>query len=86
MGYTVEINPQWQATNNTASHQDSAKSYRYKLELNTYGQIIGGEWLTADRPDFLWSQDPAAFTGYYANLGPLYSASVASPGIEFPRQ
>ena len=86
MGYTVEISPQWQATNNTASHQDSAKSYRYRLELNAYGQIIGGEWLTADRPDFLWAQDHAEFTGYYANLGPLYSASVASPGIEFPRQ
>ena len=85
MGYTVEINPQWQATNGTASHQDSAKSYRYKLELNAYGQIIGGEWLTAERPDFLWMQDHANFAGYYTNLGPLYNASIASPGIDFPR-
>jgi hypothetical protein len=86
IGYTVEINAAWQATNNSPSHQDSAKSYRYKLELNVYGQIIGGEWLTDERPDFLWAQDHANFVGYFTNLGPLYNASIASPGIEFPRQ
>ncbi|MAZ48930.1 MAG: hypothetical protein CME65_10220 [Halobacteriovoraceae bacterium] len=30
------------------------KSYEYTLELNARGQIIGGEWLTDDRPDLLW--------------------------------
>lgn len=85
MAYTVEINPKWQATTNTASHHDGVKTYRYTVELNAYGQIIGGQWLTQDRPDFLWIHEPAAFTGYYTNLGPLYNAAVASPSIEFPR-
>jgi len=85
IGYTVEINAQWQATNNTINHRDGSKSYRYRLELNAYGQIIGGEWLTFDRPDFLWMKGVADFTGYYSNLGPLYNASITSPGIEFPR-
>jgi hypothetical protein len=83
--YTVEINPQWGATNNSAAHRNASKRYQYVLELNTYGQIIGGQWLNADRPDFLWIQSTAQFSGYFTNLGPLYNAAVTSPGIDFPR-
>jgi hypothetical protein len=28
--------------------------YEYTLELNDQDQIIGGEWITYDRPDYLW--------------------------------
>jgi hypothetical protein len=28
--------------------------YRYELELDTHGKIIGGEWLTRLRPDVIW--------------------------------
>lgn len=30
------------------------RNYEYVLELNSYGNIIGGEWVTQTRPDFLW--------------------------------
>jgi hypothetical protein len=30
------------------------ESYRYTLELNDQGIIIGGEWISTARPDFLW--------------------------------
>lgn len=29
--------------------------YTYDLELDTYGNIIGGEWYTNEHPDFLWT-------------------------------
>jgi hypothetical protein len=30
------------------------KNYEYVLELNSAGNIIGGEWISETRPDFLW--------------------------------
>lgn len=30
------------------------KNYEYILELDFNGNVIGGEWLTETRPDFLW--------------------------------
>lgn len=34
------------------------RSYEYTLELDRFGNIIGGEWLASDRPDFLWYSSP----------------------------
>lgn len=37
--------------------QEVAKNYRYLLELDANGNILGGEWLgvsRADHPDFIW--------------------------------
>jgi hypothetical protein len=28
--------------------------YQYTLELDAYNRVIGGEWISEDRPDFLW--------------------------------
>jgi hypothetical protein len=30
------------------------KQLEYTLELNAYGEIIGGEWISTNAPDFLW--------------------------------
>jgi hypothetical protein len=76
MKYTVETQAIWNATNGTSQHADQTKVYQYRLELNAAGQIIGGAWETEDRPDFLWGQSPAAFSGRFQALGQLYSASI----------
>jgi Transglutaminase elicitor len=31
-----------------------SRNYEYDLELNSHGDIIGGEWVSQTRPDFLW--------------------------------
>lgn len=31
------------------------KNYEYILELNFNGEIVGGEWISETRPDFLWA-------------------------------
>lgn len=39
-------------------HQEfRSKDYEYILELDSRGRIIGGEWITETRPDFLWIFD-----------------------------
>lgn len=37
-----------------------SKNYEYILELDGSGKIVGGEWISATRPDFLWIYDRSA--------------------------
>jgi hypothetical protein len=72
MTYAFEIDPTW----NPGVRKDRSKTYTYRLELNNNGQIIGGEWYSLDRPDFLWTQGRRSFSGYYAKIFEVYKASV----------
>ena len=56
--YGAETNPFWVSHGTTARSKD----FKYRLELDAYGQIIGGEWLADERPDFLWA---TGITGFY---------------------
>ena len=38
------------------------KDYQYSVEINSAGEIIGGEWISDDRPDFLWTTTKADFS------------------------
>jgi hypothetical protein len=51
--------------------------YDYRLELNKEGRIIGGEWISETRPDFLWKNKASRFKGYFAKLKDIYEKSVA---------
>jgi hypothetical protein len=43
------------------NHQEfRAKNYEYILELDGAGKIVGGEWVTETRPDFMWIYERAA--------------------------
>ncbi len=47
-------------------------TYEYELELDSNGSIIGGEWKSKKRPDFLWAMDrPHKFVGILSRLGEL---------------
>ena len=39
---------------NTPHQKFLSKNYTYIVELNSDGNVVGGEWLSATRPDFLW--------------------------------
>lgn len=43
----------------TNSQEFRSKNYEYILELDGAGKIIGGEWISETRPDFLWIYDRA---------------------------
>jgi hypothetical protein len=41
-------------------HQEfRSKPYEYILELDSSGKIVGGEWISETRPDFLWMYERA---------------------------
>ncbi len=46
--------------------------YEYKIDLDRDGVILGGEWITFDRPDFLWLFRKTGFSGDYAKLNWIY--------------
>jgi hypothetical protein len=36
-------------------HQEfRVREYEYIVEINTAGNVVGGEWITSTRPDFMW--------------------------------
>ncbi len=39
---------------NTPHQKFLTRSYEYVIELNAAGAIIGGEWISQTRPDFMW--------------------------------
>jgi hypothetical protein len=53
-------------------HVLASAHYRYKLELDRNGKIIGGQWITLDRPDDLYFVKKSAFVGSFSELGKIY--------------
>jgi hypothetical protein len=47
----------------TPAQTTSIRSYEYTLELNIKGEIVGGEWISESRPDFLWLKGKASDFG-----------------------
>lgn len=62
----------WHPVNGTAKQVQKSKVFEYEIELSADGSIIGGEWKSKERPDFLWIMPkPHAFTGILSRLGEL---------------
>lgn len=58
--YTLETDPIPNPTDSEENDEVSEVTYRYDLELDSSGRIIGGEWHTMSHPDFLWVPSPGA--------------------------
>ena len=77
MDYSIEIQPQWDPLGQLAERpMTRSVLYRYRLELNRDGEILGGIWLQDDRPDFIWLQRRGPFFGTDASIQKIYEASV----------
>ncbi|OUR96662.1 hypothetical protein A9Q84_09980 [Halobacteriovorax marinus] len=75
MNYTTEIGHSFSQV--IPSYNSNAnKYYHYKIELNEKDEIIGGEWISDNRPDFLWKQTIPEFTGFFAPLKEVYEKSI----------
>ncbi len=40
----------------TQAQTNGEKHYEYVLELDSLNRIVGGEWISVTRPDFIWSK------------------------------
>jgi hypothetical protein len=55
----------------------TTRHYEYTLEIDAAGNIIGGEWISITRPDFLWIKGKAdTFKGRLSGLNEIYKPVV----------
>jgi len=54
-GYHVK--PSYQPVLGTEQERLIPTNYKYVLELDSRDQIIGGEWISDNRPDLIWKQE-----------------------------
>jgi hypothetical protein len=79
MRYISEFGPRWNPTPfDTFPAQIAQAQYHYTVELNAAGEVIGGEWLDDNRPDFLWTQTAPVFapTDYFSKVADVYAAAT----------
>jgi hypothetical protein len=55
VSYLAETTPSQQATDSSDRDSVTEVVYRYDLELDQQGHVIGGEWYSNAHPDFLWT-------------------------------
>jgi hypothetical protein len=74
--YGSEIEPQWNPALNTSAQLYEKLELEYTVELDHEGKIVGGEWISWTRPDFIWFREEAPFTGEFEILGSLYQEAT----------
>lgn len=72
-------NHAWNPVKSTWNQVKTNRVYSYQLHLNGNGQIIGSQWVSFDRPDFLWI--PQMATGFTGKLAGLSSLLKAAPSV-----
>ena len=58
--YIEETDPSHRSSDTPKDDATTTVKYLYDLELDSAGNIIGGEWYTREHPDFLWVPLPGA--------------------------
>lgn len=70
--YVESIKPQWQITIGTKHQRYRSQFYEYYLDIDAHNNIIGGKWISFDRPDFIWKKRrPARYAGLLSEVGRL---------------
>jgi len=79
MKYIVEVGYHHERGAYEANAAEATVDYEYVLELDIHGAVIGGRWISYDRPDFLWKQTTPSFEGVFSGVEEIYKASTATP-------
>ncbi len=67
----------WEPVLGTSRQRSSTRTYEYYLDLASDGRIIGGDWISTQRPDFLWLEKKVtSFGGLFARLGELLNEAT----------
>jgi hypothetical protein len=74
--YIQETGNAWEAEGTRDGYIFGEASYHYRLELNASREIIGGAWISEERPDFLWDMTRAQSTNLLPKLAEIYQAST----------
>lgn len=85
---TKSSEARWHASTSLGSIPTGTERYNYRLELNSEGKIIGGEWISWERPDFAWKTTNTNVVDYmigpFANVKKLVAALGSAPSASQP--
>ncbi|MBA2405842.1 MAG: hypothetical protein H0V66_13785 [Bdellovibrionales bacterium] len=70
--YAAAIAPKFDPVLNTEAAEYAQQTYEYYLDVNRHGDIIGGDWISDTRPDFVWTQKKSAFLNSWSPLNQIY--------------
>jgi hypothetical protein len=73
--YAGEIAPKFYPVIGTPDASYFNTSYEYYLDIDKNGKVVGGDWISDRRPDFIWVQNKASFTGSWSRLNEIYKSS-----------
>lgn len=72
VSYVSSASNSWNPQNGTRAHSIESMVFNYVIEIDGYGNILGGMWKSVQRPDFLWIKDaPLKFGGNYLRMNEL---------------
>ena len=70
--YLDDNGEDWQVVRGTPKQMTKLAYYEYTVEVDKFDNIIGGEWISVARPDFLWLKSkPISFEGNLSRLGEI---------------
>jgi hypothetical protein len=70
--YVDESDPTWDIAHGTTSQKIAVMELQYRLEINSRGEIVGGDWESDERPDFIWEKQKInSFQGLLTGLEQL---------------
>lgn len=75
VSYAASIDPTDLPVIGTSKAEYDKRTYKYWLYLASNGDIIDGEWVSEERPDFLWTQEKENFDGYWEGVNRLYQTT-----------
>jgi hypothetical protein len=74
------VDNSWFPANGTDLQTFKDNDYEYYLDTDRRGNIIGGEWISEVRPDFLWIMKPVIkFDANFSKLGKLLNEQNVKP-------
>eukprot|EP01117_Protostelium_nocturnum_P013464 TRINITY_DN5025_c0_g1_i1.p1 TRINITY_DN5025_c0_g1~~TRINITY_DN5025_c0_g1_i1.p1 ORF type:complete len:473 (-),score=117.18 TRINITY_DN5025_c0_g1_i1:60-1478(-) len=80
LGYTQELTPSFFPDG--AKVNVNSRKWRYWLELGEGDKILGGNYVSWERPDFLWTIQKPEFINYFSSLQTLYEQSTKKPKLQ----
>ncbi len=70
--YEAAIQPKFEPVIGTDLAEYLYYNYDYFLEIDRDGEVVGGQWIGEQKPDFLFLRDKANFSGSWAALLEIY--------------
>ena len=76
--YTASIDPSKTPVMGSDLEKYDIRKYAYYLELDEKEKIVGGSWISYERPDFLWYKKKDKFEGHWSKLYEIYKPTKVS--------